>query len=545
MLEDGTVFRNLSDYSVSEDATPISITDQTGGANESSISVSGDRVDGKMLHRMKATLSDGSSGTTTGTLSSPSGSTSPQDGSSLSLPLTSALNALTATRVALPYAGTLAGYFDYVLGLVGIAEPVIDGSFAEVDVVFAGWNGDVRTNLWEVCAAHGAEVTLIANQTTVRPVRQRVITNRRDASEAWSLSDDNIAQSVEGYWYDSVNHTVPNLVYPPGGWNSDVQILTVPAGQVQEYDLDLTNFDDNGEGAGFSVHTFTQPACVDSVGPADDSASVYTVSGDDGLPVPSAEWAALGGGLEVTLNPDGQTLHVKITGMQSIADAGGQMIQNYSIAMSSGESDNYSSLRILGTGVSYYKHKVTALSGLSADMAPTQVGATIDSPFITDPAALWSILTWPLSEAQGPTQTITVQSRAVNRAGDTGSFAQPTINDFDTHYAGDTINQIDADNSGLTLDGVETKGQGWVAGRFENQAFGNVAGARILSDGAWYRVTTATITPTSTTYSALEDTTINDFDEFYAGMTINQIDAANGDRTLNQQAIRPLVKEAA
>lgn len=536
-LEDGTIIRNLAAYSVSEDAASVNIADQSGGANQSSISVS-TNVDGKMLHRLKATLSDGTNGLTTGTISNPSTSTP-----NLSLPLNSALDNLTATRTALPYSGTLAGYFQYLLGLVGVSDAAVDASFEQVNVVFAGWNGDVRTNMWDLCSAYHAEVALVGAQVTVRPVRQRTITSIRDSAYDWALSDQNIAQSIEGYWYETEPYSDSTLVYPPGGWNASVQVLTVSAGAVQEYDLDLTNFDtDTGEGPGFSVADIAQPVCVASVGPNDNSASVYTVCGDDGLPVPPDEWAALGGSLVVSINPDGQSLHVVITGMSGIGDANGSMIQTYSIAMSSGSSTDYSTLRIVGGGVAYKKHLVTALTGLSADVAPTQVGVTVDSCYITNPAQLWSVLTWPLADAQGPSHSISVTSRAINRASDTGSVTQITIAQFDAHYAGYTIAQIDADNAGLTLDQVEAKEATWVSGDFANQAFGNIAGARIFRDGMWYRITTATITPSSTQYTAVADATVADFDSFYEGYTIAQLDALNANRTLIQQAVRPLVR---
>lgn len=532
----GPMLRNVSDYSVEEDAVPISLADQSGGASQTTISVGVDkRLDGKSFHRLKAVFSEDGDGTTSGTISNPSG-----DGVTLSLPLTSDLNSLSVTRSIPPFSGTLTAYFQTVFAAVGITSYSIDSSFNTVNVVFAGWDGDVKTNLWALCGVYGAEVSLVASTVTVRPVRQRTATNKRDASVQWSLSDDNLAQNVTGFWYQTTPVT-NGLLYPPGGWNNTVQVLTVPAGGTQEYDLPLNPQSTDGQGFGCSVTSIVQPTCVASVGPKDNSASVYTVSGDDGLPVTPAEWAALGGSLVVTVNDDLESLHVVITGASGITDADGSTIQTYSIAMASDTSDDYSSLRIIGNGVQYNKFLVTYLTGLSVDMAPNVTGAAIDTPFITDPATLDSRMAWVLNDAMGPTQTISVQARTINRTSDTGVTADPAINDFDTHYSGFTINQIDTDNAGLTLDQIGAMEATWVVATFENQLFGNLAGARVTEDGATYRISTATAQPTGVQYTATFDTTMSDLDAWMSGLTIDEWDSAYDSVTLNQQGSRPLV----
>lgn len=536
----GALLRNVSSYSIEEDATPISLSDQTGGAGQSTITVGVDgRVDGKALHRMKAVLSEDGDGTTSGTISNPSG-----DGVNLTLPLTSDLNALSVTRSVPPFSGTLTAYFESVFALVGVGNYSIDSSFNSVTVAFAGWDGDVRTNLWALCAVYGAEVSLVASTVTVRPVRQRVATNKRDASVQWAIADSSLVQQVSGYWYDTSSIT-SGLIYPPGGWNSSVQVLQVAAGQTAETDLALTPQSTDGQGFGVSVTSIVAPTCVFSVGPTDDSASVYTVSGDDGLPVTPAEWKAGGGSLTVTVNPDLASLHVVLVGATGIPNSSGAAIQTYSIAMSSDTSDNYSSLRIIGSGAQYNKHLITYLTGLSVDMAPNVAATTIDTPFITDPATLTSRMTWVLSEAMGPTQTIGVHARAINRVSDTGVPVQPTVNDWDTHYSGFTVTQIDTDNSGLTWDQVDDKAAGWVSSTFENQMFGNLAGARVTVDGATYRISTATASGgqsgSGVQYTAQFDTTLDDLDAWFAGLTVDQIDALYDGATLNQQGVRPLV----
>ena len=420
---DGTVttFRSLATYSVDEDAIPLDISDSTGGIGTASITLR-EKGDAMFLHRLPVTLIDSAQGITTGVTANPS-----SDGTTLTLPAQSRLSALSVTRIAQPFIGTLAAAFSYYLGLVGITSGiVIDPTLSAISVAFPGWQDVVWTRTRNACSSFQVEIALVSNNVVIRPVRERTATNKRDATVSWSLNDDKIAQTIEFFHYRTKQIT-NSLIYPLGGWTADAQILNVDAGAVQELDVQLSPAT-GAEGLGASLTSVVQPVCVASVGMYDSNASVYTVTDQTGALVPPSAWITGGGSVLVSINDDTQSIHITVTGATTVPNA------PFNIAMPNGTS-NFSSLRILGSGVSYNKKMTTFLTGLGADQAPNVLQSTVDTPFISDWQHAFGAALWTLQAAQGPTQTIKVSSTGINRASDNGSYAYPLLNDWEAHFA--------------------------------------------------------------------------------------------------------------
>lgn len=519
-----------SDYSAVEDSTPIDPSDTSGGAGQIGLSIA-PTPDGKQLRGKTVRLTDGAQGSTTGRISAASGGTA----NPTAVTADSRLIALNVVRVANPYTGTLAGAFSYYLGLVGITTAVsVDASLGGTPVVFPGWKAVVWDQVKRLCAVYRVEVSLVSDVVVVRPVRQRVTQDYRDADVSWSVDDTDISQSVEVFYYQSKSQA-SGLVYPAGGWTKDVTIYQVNAGEIATIDIPLQP-ESGGEGAGCSVTSIVQPTCVDSVGPGDSTASVYTVVGNDGLPVTAAQWLARGGSLKVDIGEDTRSLTLTITG------ADDKQYSPYRIAMGAGDSSFYSSLRIIGTGVFFDKKKITLGTGNSQDVAPNEVGATVDSEFVTGLGDALSAGLSALCSATGPKQTLTVKTKGVNRQGDDGSFAYPSAADWNAKFAGWTATTFNTAYAGKTGADLDSAMIALVQGRFENQAFGNIAGARRFHDGCWYRVRSATVTPGGVTYQAERDTIASDWNAWYAGMTAAQFNAVAAGLTAYQFNVKPLVK---
>lgn len=523
-----TTFRNLASYSVQEDVTPLDISDQSGGIGTASVSFA-EPANATYLYRLPITLVDAAQGTTTGVTSSPT-----SDGHTLTLPAQSRLSALSVTRVAQPFIGTLAAAITYYLGLVNVTSAVVvDASLTSINVVLPGWKDMVWTRMRNLCSAYQIEIALVSNNVVVRPARQRIAKNRRDSNVSWALSDSKIAQTVEFFYYNNRQMT-NELIYPLGGWTTGTQIINVDAGAIQELDVQLVPRSGDG-GLGVSLTSVVQPTCVSSVGMYDSSASVYTVTDSAGAIVDPVAWANGGGSVQISINEDTQGINIAVTGAYNVPNA------PFNIAMPLGTNDNYSSLRILGSGVAYNKTKATFSTGLSADSAPDVVSATLDTPFLSDWGHAFGAALWTLHVAQGASQSITVTSKGINRASDNGSYAYPLLSDWESHYASMTITAVDTAHSGMTLNDVEAQEYGWVSNSFANQAFGNIAGARVRHAGCWYRIRTATIAQDSINYSADWDTTLADWETQYAGLTIAQVDAKAAGLTLNNLNTKPLL----
>jgi len=495
---DGEVVRGVTAYSVSEESTPIDVSQSSGATGQFSVSFFSDMASMvKRMHRKSVDLEDKGQGVTRGIARVPSFSNGV-----VGLSVDSRLTLLTVERTAQPYEGTLGGYFAYLLGLVGITTDYFaDSTVSSTPVTFPGWQGDVWFHMKKMLAAKGVEVSLVSNIIVMRPLRGRVTVDKRDTEYSWALDDQNLALSIEGYYYNN-DYRVGSLAYPPGGWNFDVQTYQVDAGEVIEFDIPISA----------SLVSVNQPVAMDNVTREEVSASVYSVTSNDGLPYTAAQWNAEGGEISVTVNKDTRSLTVKITGAQNAEYA------PFRIAATAGPSDNYSSLRIVGEGVFFDKNLVAFKTAVSEDIASEEVGTTVDNEFISTIEELYDAMIWPLGRYGGSRQSITVRTAGVNRSGDSGAYAYPTIAEFNTYAAAQgwtDIADFNAFYSGQTIADFNAWWYEQVSSSFVNQAFGNIAGARTKRDNVWWRIRTATIDAGSIAYTADADTTVGDFNEVW------------------------------
>lgn len=513
---------NITSYSVTEDSTPIDPSDTTGGVGQFTFGIDEDDKS-KFLSNKSAKLEDGSQGTTLGTirgLSSPDGA--------LTVTADSRMALLAVKRTAQPFIGTLEGAFVYYLGLVGIISGlVVDDSIASRPVVYQGWSGVVWDELKKLAVAERVEISLVSNNIVMRPLRQRKAEQYRDSSRTWNINSQNLARSVDIHYYSNQYKAVA-LAYPSGGWSPDVSVQGVDAGATTTVDVPLS----------VSLLSIDQPVCVDFVDRYYAASSVYTVSGNDGLPIPSAEWLAGGGSVTAAIGEDTKSVIFTITGSSDTQYA------PYKIAMPSGPSDFYSSLRLVGEGVFFDDQVVTLLAAVDPDRVTQEQAPEVRNERITSLEQAQSLGLWSLKRWGSPSHTVTVASSGINRLGDTGSYRYPTIAEFNAEYAGLTVAQFNAIWAGKTIADFNEYWRAKTAGDFENQAFGNVVGSRFRLGDAMFRIRTATITAEGISYSAEEDTIIADVNAVWAGKTIADFNAEWAGQTLADFAVAPLRKAA-
>ena len=521
----GKRVKGVSAYTVEEEATPVDASDSTGATGRFGFTFfSAKMADAKRMRGKVVDLEDRGQGTTQGIARMPNYS-----GGNLTLSVDSRATLLVVERTAQPYAGTLGGYFIYLLGLVDITTGYyVEPSIADIPVTFPGWQGDVWFQMKNMLAAKGVEVSLVSDLIVMRPLRGRVTVDKRDLEYSWSSDDSNLALSIEGYYYQNHQET-GYLAYPSGGWNEDVQVYQVDAAETIEFNIPITA----------SLSSVVQPVVQDNVERDYKASSVYSVMASDGLPLPAAQWIAEGGSISVKVGEDTRSLIVTITGA---ADPTGEYAP-YRIAATAGPSDNYSSLRIVGTGVFYDKTLVTMNTAVSTDRASQEVGAKIDNEFISTIEELYDAMIWTLARFAGPRQTLTIRTVGVNRSGQTGVYSYPTIADFNAYATSQGWTSIADFNAAYSGDLIADFNEWWfaqVADTFENQAFGNIAGARTKRDSMWWRIRKATISPDSITYTAEADTVISDFNEEWTGKTIADFNAEWAGRTISDFNVAPL-----
>lgn len=520
---DGTIYLNPETFSVTEDSTPTSPADTTGGVGQFTASVPAPDAfsGGRNLKGKEAELQDGSQGITVGTITGLGGG----DDGTLSVTADARLGKLNVERTAQPFTGTLDNWFDYILGLVGITGGVVvDTTIASRAVVYPGFTGNVWDYLKKMCVAEQVEVSLVSNNVVLRPLRGRIAENYRNSVEGWSLNDSQLAQSVEVAYFQNTYQTGV-LAYPDGGWNEDVQVENaIEAGTTATYNYPINA----------SLMSVVQPTCVSSVDRYESSSSVYSVIGNDNLIVPPAEWAAGGGSLTVAVGADTKSIDVTIVTSSDTEYA------PYTIAMSAGASSNYSSLRILGTGVFQDRQVISVKTGVDPVEVPTLVGFAPDIEFINTREQAYHLALHLLKSYGTAKHTITVTTSGINRNGDTGSYAYPTIAQFNDLYAGQDVGDFNALFSGMTIEEFNDAMYALVENDFTNQAFGNVAGARVRFADAWFRIRTATIDQDQIVYTAEEDTTIADFNDVWAGATIADFNTQWSGKTMADFVVAPL-----
>lgn len=426
---------------------------------------------------------------------------------------------------AQPFVGTLRAAFEYYLELAGLTTDLfVDDSIGSRAVVFPGWSGELWYYLKLMAAAQDCDVSLVSGVVLLRPIRARIATQNRDTSRSISSGSTTLAQSVEVYQYN--NRPITNqLVYPPGGWVPEVEVLSVNAGETTEYTLDLSA----------SVSSIQAPVMQTNVGKNYVASSVYTIVADDGLAVDPTMWANSGGSLSVRISEDTTHLIVTLKGATGIPTTSGTAAQNFSVALGSDTTGNrYSTLRIVGTGVAFTKVKKRVRTGIPASKTATDVGVTIDNPFISTVDDLYRAGTRAAKLYAGADMSMSGNVIAINRRGDSGVATYGTYDQVQTALHAelgavasyDDVQAHYASLSLVTYEDVRLYWQDQFRDDDVDQVFGNVQGARIYDRRTrrWYRIREASLTPGGISISSADDDlTIADIEELYSDLAYGDV----------------------
>lgn len=541
-LQVGSETFNLVSFSSTEASTPLSATDSSGQVGTINLSVQAPDpfVEGRNettrmyspLHLMNKSvrLTDSRKGFTLGKVvgvQNPSGGV-------FTLRCTSRLGELNVYNVqAQPFVGTLEQAFRNYVALAGITTDVfVDPSISATPVVFPGWNGELWFHLKQMAASLDVDISLVSGIILLRPIRAREAIRGRDVSRTQEIGGS-LAQFVELYHYN--NRAITNeLVYPPGGWTEEVTIINVNAGEYVEQELQLSA----------SVSSIQQPVMQTFVSREHNSSSVYTVVGDDGLPITPSAWTSSGGSLSVEINPDTTSLKVKIQAPYSLPDKGGKEIQTYGIALSAeSTAGRYSTLRIIGSGVAYNRELLRIATGVPASQTGTEVGATVDNPYFGSLAQLYRAGSWAARQHSGRAFSISGSVIAVNKLGDSGIATYPPYSVDQANHAGQTYAQVQTLYAGKSYGTIQAEIFASVQNDFENQVFGNVNGARVWDKTThrWYRIREATLNADTIQFSADDDLTHSDYANYWSGKTYAQIQTASAGRSYEELDLMGLV----
>lgn len=377
----------VRDWRVTEDSTPLAANDTSGSTGSLTVTISAPDPDlehvqdtgmkwlltfgPNVLLEKPLTFVDSRWGTLPGKVSAIS-RPSPR---TIQITATTDLTQLNAFNVQTgPYSGTLGTAINtYILKAGVTLTPDIDPSLASRPFRAPGWRGELWYHLKMLAQAHEFDISLQNGRPTFRRLRQNTLMAGVDKNASGDLTVPSLAQSVEVYQWN--NRTITNeLIYPVGGWTPETEVFNVNAGEISQYNIELQA----------SVSSVSLPVIQEYVSPEHSSSSVFTIVANDGLPVTPEMWEARGGAISLRINPDTRSLTFRVRGATKVPLASGEYATNFSVALASDESGSrYSTLRIVGSGVAFNREKQVFRTGVTASQTGTEVGVTIDNPFIS------------------------------------------------------------------------------------------------------------------------------------------------------------------
>lgn len=509
----------LEQYTYEEESTPITGEDTSGAVGQLSFDVRAN-ADSLLLMHDDVELTDESNGRTRATVVGVS-----IQNQVASVSANSRLSKLNVERTLAPYSGTLGGALTAYLAACGVTSGfVIDSSLTGRSVAFPGYVGNVWELIKQLTAIHEFEVSLTSSNIVIRPLRQRIAETNRNESFSQDVQLGELARSVEVVYYQNTYKNTA-MVYPKDNiWRDDLEVITVDAGEEVTVELELD----------VSLMSVDQPT-IQTFVYKDHTGSVYAVAGNDGLPIPPAQWLAQGGSVRYEISPENsKVLLVHVVGASEPRYA------PYSLSVNSGVSNRYSALRVQGTGIFTYAETLTFPSGIDPAMTTQEVGATIDFPHLTTYAEAASLGIRTAQKYAQAAMSVQARTRVINRAGEGGQVVYMTYGQHDTLRAGLTFGTFDTAFAGNSFGQYDDIIIAAAQEPFASQAFGNAGGARVRAGDAWYRVRQATITHESVEYTAEADTLLSDFDSVNAGSTFAAFDTRWSGKSFADHALVPL-----
>lgn len=511
-----------SSFSVTEDSTPLAGGDSSG-------SVGGIEFRGIPSHygmsytdlRKEVKLEDTERGFTLGSITdlAPDRETDQWD-----VTATSRLAEFVIEVQAAPFSGTLEQAFMQYCSLANISTDVlVDDDLKEIPVNFPGFSGNLWTNLKEMAVGQGAEITLVSGVIKLKKLRSFEAVQNMEFSSGVSLSQGSLARKQEVVWSETSN-VYSGLVYPAGGWNRDVRVYSVDAGSEAEFILETEA----------SIFSLDQPQMRLSVGPEYVASSVFTVVGDDNLPIPPQMWDDYGGQLKVSISEDTRSIILNITGPEGIYQVNGEPMKTFRLALSAGSSDStYSTLRITGNFVRIKRNSIIIPTGVPDWLTGQEFAPTIESDWINDLNSAYSAGVRGARRYAGRTFNLSASVAALNKIGIDGVATYPTYADANQLWSGLTYAQVDTLNAGLTYAQVRENLYDSVRSSGDNQVFGNTPGARFWDEWSrrWFRIRSATTTWDSISIEGDDDTLHSDYQEVLGGMTYAQVNALMAGKT--------------
>lgn len=483
---------SVSSYEYSEGSMPHDAFDQSGEVGE--LSFRADDDDGGrsiLLYRDGVELEDNFYGSITGRVNSFNYS----DGF-VDITGTSRLNLINTEAVVAAEDTTIPQYLRSILAAASITSDVIIApNVPRTPILTPAYEGNLWVLLKQFAVFHQLDVSLIGNVVFVRPMREREIGIDSVVNEILTLTEDTLVQKFEVAYYNYEQRN-DSLAYPIGGWTPDVEVYSVEANETLEFDIPVEAF----------LEEIKQPV-VQSFVAKDYSGpdSVYAVTANDGLLLSPQLWTDFGGNMSFELADLGRVIRVTLTGPDL------EQFSPFSISVSDGATE-YSTLRIVGTGVFFDRQTVIVPTGLTANDTPQEFGEEIDNVFISTRQEAYDAGVRARRRYALPRQVFDTTGRRLQKSLSVGGdiLFFPTFQQY-----GDTLppGYDFADFNSSYEDSRFIDFQQSIA-EIITQSFGTVAGSRVRFQDAYYRVRNTNVSPGEVSANAEFDTLFKDLNIF-------------------------------
>ncbi len=202
--ERGNPIEFTSDFSATDDCTPLSVDDTSGSTGDLTVSFDG-RGRPAIWKRLKGQTLQVQ---VTGKDPRPLGKVAHVSGGDavISLAIDTVLNQMSVPRHALPYTGTVGGVVRYWAGLCGLQhdDVRIDAKVTAAKIAAVGFYDNVWLRLKMFTSALGIEVVAIDNVLVVRAPRSVLLTidDNLLVSSDWDMTEDQLAHSIDITYYE-------------------------------------------------------------------------------------------------------------------------------------------------------------------------------------------------------------------------------------------------------------------------------------------------------------------------------------------------------
>lgn len=519
---------NIVDYSITEDASPLSLHDLQGGVGGVTFDAIEDpSFDGSMLlPGQPFRLNDPASGSVSGVIDSGTG----VDDVLLNVQAAGMLLPLVSRRSMPATSGALGSVLIQYLTACGLGSaPIqIDSDISAKQVALPSWDAEVWTQIKKLMAIHSFEMAVIDGSIVVRKLRQRNIDVTRYEGKRISYGRGDSYQTVEVHYYNN-EWAAGRQVHPkPSSSIVDREIIQVGASETSTTNVPVDMW----------LSTISAPTQVNTIPweTADVSQSMYAVVDKDGDIVTPADWKNGGGSLTVAIGADRKSIDITVRGMSTNARA------PYRIASSSLDREyQFAALYLAATGVAFERKMVWSPTGANLIDAPVDQILTIDDPMVSSVADAHQVLSAAVARANGYTQTFEADATHINRRGEVGAFLYPSFGDYNASLpVGYTFGAFNTANPTLKFSAFSAAQASLVKNTFANQAFGGIGGGRVRERDCMYRIRSGRAQPGGFSWQADADTLFSDFNPQNASRTFGQFNAIWAGKTFEQFARMPL-----